>query len=378
MPLLSIARFFTTVLSLVLLGTMIYLAWTWHAGEIAIQDDGDLIRYREEWRLWTALALLAFSFLGRFLVVPLLARPDRGERSVPDRGNGQVLPGPRGSTLYVEEMGLKTGPTIIFTHGWAMDSTIWHYAKSDLGKRFRLIVWDLPGLGRSQGEITLENFAASLGTIVQWSNASKVVLVGHSIGGMTIQTLARDHAALFADRVAGAVLFNTTYLNPLKTMILPRFMQAIRFLLIEPIMRLTIALQPLIWLSNWQSYFSGMNQLANRIGFGKYVTWSQLNHVSLLSTRNPPGNINKGNLAMFRWDATGALGKTAVPVLLLAGRMDIVTKPNASDEIALQAQVATVQHIEGANHMGMLECADQYHAAVAAFATKALTPAPQP
>lgn len=368
MPLLSIVRFFTALLSLALLGVMIYFALSWYWGEVRVQDDGDLVRHREGWRLWTALALLVFSFAGRVVLVPLLARPDKGELSKPDRGNGEIVSAPNGTRLYVEDLGPQTAPTLILTHGWSMDSTIWHYAKLALARNFRVIVWDLPGLGKSDGAISVENFAESLGFLIDWSGQAKVVLVGHSIGGMTIQTLARDNPTLFADRVAGVVLFNTTYTNPLKTMILPRLMQAIRVPLLEPIMGLTILIQPLAWLSAWQSYFSGMCHLANRVGFGKHVTRSQLNHVSLLSTRNPPGNIAKGNLAMFRWDATGALAKTNVPVVLLAGQLDIVTKPQASTEIAGQTPLASVQMVEGANHMGMLESAEQYNSAVAAFA----------
>ncbi|NGP17205.1 alpha/beta fold hydrolase [Devosia aurantiaca] len=370
MPLIAIIRFFTTVISLIILGVMIYLAWSWYDGDLVREPDGDLVRLREDWRLYWALGLAAFSFLGKLVVAPLLARPDRGEKSKADRGAGQTIAGPNGSTLYVEDPGLRSGPTVILTHGWSMDSTIWHYAKRDLGRRFRVIVWDLPGLGLSKGPVSLENFAASLASVIAWSGADKVVLAGHSIGGMTIQTLARDNPTLFRERVAGVALLNTTFTNPLRTMILPRFMQAIRWPLLEPMFRLTILLHPLAWLSAWQSYLSGMTHLANRVGFGKYVTRSQLNHVSLLSTRNPQGEIAKGNLAMFRWDATAALAKVGVPVLLVAGEMDIVTKPSASVEIAAQAGSAAIRHIEGANHMGMLECAAQYNAALAAFVSE--------
>jgi pimeloyl-ACP methyl ester carboxylesterase len=371
MPLVSIVRLLTTVISLAILALTIYFAWSWYDGRLLEEVDGEIVRVREDWRLWLAVGLLVLSFLGRVIIVPLLARPDKGEPSRADRGAGQTIPGPVGSTLYVEETGLRDGPTLVLTHGWSMDSTIWHYAKRSLGQSFRVIVWDLPGLGQSKGEISLENFAASLGAVIAWSGAQKVVLVGHSIGGMTIQTLARDNPALITGQVSGIVLFNTTFTNPLRTMILPRLMQAIRWPLLEPMMRLTILLQPLAWLSAWQSYLSGMSHLANRIAFGKYVTRSQLEHVTLLATRNPPGNVSRGNLAMFRWDATGALAKAGVPVLLLAGDVDIVTKPEASDDIARQAAVAAVQRIEGANHMGMLERADDYNAAVAAFVTRA-------
>lgn len=367
MPLLSIIRLLTTVLSLIIVGFVVYLLWSWNQGELVQEADGDLVRVREDWRLWTALLLGAFSFLGKFLVLPLLAKGDHGEPSREDRGNGRIVSGAHGAQLYVEELGTPSQPTLILTHGWAMDNTIWHYAKRDLGKHFRIIVWDLPGLGQSKGDISLENFAANLAAIVEHSGAERVGLVGHSIGGMTIQTLARDNPAFFNTRVAGAVLVNTTYTNPLKTMILPRFMQAIRFPLLEPIMRLTILLQPLAWLSTWQSYLSGMSHIANRLGFGKYVTRSQLEHVTLLSTKNPPGNIQKGNLAMFRWDATGALASVSVPVLLLAGELDIVTKPAASIDISRQARNTSLETIEGVNHMGLMERADVYNAAMIRF-----------
>jgi pimeloyl-ACP methyl ester carboxylesterase len=89
--------------------------------------------------------------------------------------------------------------------------------------------------------------------------------------------------------------------------------------------------------------------------------------VTLLSTKNPPGNIQKGNLAMFRWDATGALGTTGVPVLLLAGELDIVTKPEASTAIAQQARSATLEIVPEVNHMGLMERSDVYNAAMIRF-----------
>lgn len=372
MPFLSIVRFLATLVSLGLLGLTAYLLWVWYDGDLVRQANGDLVRVREDWRIWTAIGLGLFSFLGKFLAVPLLARPDAGEPSLPERGAGQIVEQPGGSQIYVEETGLQSGPTLILTHGWALDSTIWHYARQSLHKSFRIIVWDLPGLGRSKGRISLESFAAELGSIILRSGADKVVLVGHSIGGMTIQTLARDRPELFLERVAGAVLLNTTYTNPLKTMILSGLAQAIRWPLLEPLMRLTILLQPLAWLSAWLSYLSGTAHIANRLGFGKYVTRSQLDHVTLLATRNPPGEVQKGNLAMFRWNATGALRDIDVPILVIAGEADIVTRPDASRELARQTPRAQIEVIEGVNHMGMLERADLYNSAVSAFAERVL------
>ncbi|SFV37341.1 Pimeloyl-ACP methyl ester carboxylesterase [Devosia crocina] len=370
MPLFFPVRVLTTLVSLLLLAATVYLLWSWYDGHLLVERaDGDVEPLREDWRLWTGLLLLGFSFLGRLVVVPLLARPDRDEPSVAARGTGEEVAGPMGTTLFIETLGRADGPTLILTHGWSMDSTIWHYAKRQLGQHFRLIVWDLPGLGRSRGPISLETFAACLAFIIERSGAPGVVLVGHSIGGMTIQTLARDFPDLVAQRVRGMVLFNTTYTNPLRTMILPRLMQALRWPVLEPLMRLTILLQPLAWLGAWQSYLSGMAHLGNRIGFGRYVTRSQLEHVTLLSTRNSQGSICRGNLAMFRWDATGVLAHLPVPVLAVAGAADIVTKPEASQAIVGEAAEGRLIEIAGVNHMGMLERAEAYNEAVAAFAS---------
>jgi pimeloyl-ACP methyl ester carboxylesterase len=352
------------------LGAGGYLLWSWYDGALILNDAGDLVRVREDWRLWTAIGLLAWSLLGRFLVTLLLAGPDR-RPSRRERANGHQRTGASGSTLYVEQHGPEDAPVILFTHGWGLDSTVWSYAKTDLADRFRLILWDLPGLGRSKRaagrELSLESFAADLAGLVR-STERPVVVVGHSIGGMTIQTLVRDHPEV-ANRLAGVVLLNTTYTNPLKTMIFSRTFLTLRPAL-EVMMRLAIWLQPLVWLSQWQSYLSGSAHMAHRFGFGKYVTRSQLDHSALLSTRNSPGVQARGNLAMFGWDATGDIANSTSPLLVVGGDRDLITKAEASETIAATG-AGRIEIIEGVNHMGFLERADRYNQLIGDFAAEA-------
>lgn len=368
MPLILMFRILTTLISIAVLGAAAYLLWSWYDGRIIADNEGVLHFIREDWRLITGLILIAWSFFGRVAVKPLLARKDN-DPSKPVRNDGRHIAGLSGSTLYVETLGPSNAPVIVMTHGWAMDSTIWYYAKRDLSKQFRIIVWDLPGLGRSKAgsKITLDDFAEDLKTIIGLGGESRVTLVGHSIGGMTIQTLAKNDPEFFEERVSGTVLINTTYTNPLKTMALSGLAQALRRPLIEPMMYLMIWLQPLAWLGAWQSYFSGSAHLSNRIGFGKFVTHSQLEHTTLLSTRNAPGIIARGNLAMFEWDATSAIAKVNSPILVLGGNMDIVTKADASRFIAAERAQASLRIVDGVNHMGFLERPDIYNQAIADF-----------
>lgn len=377
MPLIAIARVVSSLLSLVLLAICIYLLWSWYEGYVARDLDGELYRVRDGWRLWVGLALLAWSFLGRLILTPLIAGKDKEPPSRAERGEGKLIQGASGAQLYVESTGPVGAPVIVLTHGWGLDSTIWNYAKRDLSDH-RLILWDLPGLGRSRlaegRAVSLDDFAADLGTVIEQAGDQPVVLVGHSIGGMTIQTLARDNPALFEARVAGVVLVNTTYTNPLKTMIFSPLLTALRWPIIEPIMRLAIWLQPLAWLSAWQSYVSGSAHLANRLGFGRFVARSQLEHTTLLATRNPPAVQAKGNLAMFRWDASAVLHRITKPVLVLGGDLDLVTKLEASRVIAEGIPGARLQVVDGVNHMGFLEQAAVYNSAILQFAAAVRSP----
>ena len=370
MPLFSIVRFFTTLLSLVILAAAGYLLWSWYQGDLYRDAAGYLHRHRDAWRLWTGAALLAWTFLGRSILPLILARPD-ARPSKPERGNGQTVASPTGASIYVESHGRPEAGPIILTHGWGMDSTFWYYARQDLGDRFRLILWDLPGLGKSRPadkrQISLDAFAAELAALVEGCGSQRPVLVGHSIGGMTIQTLLLKYPQLHR-KIAGVVLLNTTFTNPLKTMICSGLMQALQKPVLEPAMKLVEALQPLVWLMNWQSYLSGSAHLASRIGFGRYVTRSQLDHSTLLSVRNPPGVEARGNLAMFHWDASDALRGSPVPALVIGGDMDIVTKLEANRAIADESELATLKVVEGVNHMGPMERADVYNPMIAAFA----------
>jgi pimeloyl-ACP methyl ester carboxylesterase len=369
MPLISILKVVFALLSIFVLAVAGWLLWSWWDGRLAPAADGQgLVFVRDDWRLWTGLALLAWSFVGRLVVVPLVAHGDT-DPSRPRRGVGLEIAG-EDARLWVERRGDSTGLPIVFTHGWGLDSTIWDYASRDLGRDHSLVLWDLPGLGLSKAGrtgVSLSAFAADLRTVVEHVGKTPVILVGHSIGGMTIQTLARDAPEFLRDRVAGIVLVNTTYTNPLRTMILSGFLKAVRKPLLEPAFRLAIWLQPLVWLGAWQSYLSGSAHIANRFGFGRYVTRSQLEHTTLLATRNSPAVQARGNLAMFNWDATRALAGLDVPLLVLAGSADLITKTEAGELLARDG-AGDLEVIHGVNHMGFLERAELYNAAIRRFA----------
>ena len=369
MAITFLLRALFTILSVAILIAAGALLYDWYDGDVIRTADG-YVRVREDWQLYVGGALLAWSFVGRWPVLWLLARRDT-DPSRPVREGGRQVQSATGATLYIEDGGSPYAQPIILTHGWSMDSTIWYYAKRDLAETHRVLAWDLPGLGRSKrggATICLSAFAQDLKTVIAQVGDRRAILVGHSIGGMIIETLARDDPAFFSQHVEKVVLCNTTYTNPLHTMIVPRLLQALRKPVIVPMMMLQIWLAPLVWLMQWQSYLSGSQHIAVRFGFGAHVTRSQLDHTALLMTRNSPAVVARGDLAMIRWDGSAGVAQLSVPTLVIGGDVDIVTKLEASEAIARRAPDARLETVAGANHMGPVEAHDRYNRSIAGFA----------
>ena len=351
--------------SLFLLGFSVWLIWQWWdlAGEAeALGLDG-----LSNERLYWALGLLAFSFFGRFPILMLLGR---GGRAMEDRGQGAMVEGADGSRLWTRLEGREDGPVLLMTHGWGMSSRIWADSRAALAGRFGLVLWDLPGAGRSTRPHgwSIEGFADDLRTVVDSVDPGRpVVLVGHSIGGMVVQTFCARHPELLNRRVAGVVLENTTYQNPLRTMIFSGVMTAAQPLIIL-LMRLDILLSPLVWLMNWQSYLSGSTHLAMRIaGFGARPTRAQLDLAARLPTKTSPAVQAHGNLAMIRWSVIDRLPDIRVPALVFAGGRDLVTSDHAGEFIARAMPAARLLRVPAAGHMGPLERHPDYVPAITAF-----------
>ncbi|MEP0919365.1 alpha/beta hydrolase [Leptolyngbya sp. DQ-M1] len=348
MPLDFLLRSFAGLLTIALLGGSGYILRQWYEGEW--QDD--------RW-LYLGIGLLLWSFLG-FLPVLLLRRLGRDEPK-PYRSNQvQRLVRPDGSEIKVEFYGDDHAPPLILTHGWGPDSTVWYYAKKQLAQQFRVIVWDLPGLGQSKKpknrDYSLEKYARDLNAVLEIAGDQPAILLGHSMGAMVLLTFCRLFPERLEQRVAGLVLVDGTYTNPLKTTILSKLLLALQKPLLEPLLYLAIVLSPLLHLTSWLSYLNGTTLLTTEIsGFTGRETRGQLNFSSLIGIKAPPGILARGVLAMFRFDETATLPKITVPTLVVVGRSDIATRPIASDRMSREVPQAQLEVLSPAGHMALME-----------------------
>ena len=126
-----------------------------------------------------------------------------------------------GTDVYVEIVEpadeAPARPTIVFVHGYCLDMGTFHFQRRDLTRRgeYRLVCYDQPGHGRSgrleSGDYEISALADTLRAVIEQTVPDgQLVLVGHSMGGMTIMALAERYPEMFDDRVAGTVLMATS------------------------------------------------------------------------------------------------------------------------------------------------------------------------
>jgi pimeloyl-ACP methyl ester carboxylesterase len=105
--------------------------------------------------------------------------------------------------------------TVVLSHGYAHSMDAWHFQRKALRGRYRLVFWDQRGHGRSgtgaPGSATIDQVGSDLSAVIDAVAAEgPLVLIGHSMGGMTIMALADRRPELFAERVVGVALVSTS------------------------------------------------------------------------------------------------------------------------------------------------------------------------
>jgi len=320
------------------------------------------------------LLLPLFSFGGRFLV-QFAFPPTQDEPHAMLQRTAQQVKGASDTNLYTETVGPANAPVLLFTHGWGMDNTEWYYAKRDLSNRFRLIFWDLPGLGKSgepqDRDFSLDRLAQDLRSVVATANGKPVILVGHSIGGMINLTFCRLFPDQLGRQVVGIIQVDTSYTNPVKTTENSSLSLALQKPVGEPILHAMIGLSPLVRLMNWLSYENGTSYLMNaKSAFAGAESRGQVDLVSRLQAEASPAVVARGTLAMFHWDATPVLPRIPVPVLLLVGRQDTTTLPEASRHMKEAIPGATIVEIDRGAHYSLLEQNQLIDSAIGEFAQK--------
>ena len=108
-----------------------------------------------------------------------------------------------GQSINTVEMGSPNRQKAILIHGWSSSSYALQPLMELLSKRYHVIAIDLPGYGKSEDlkeRVTIKRYADLIAELIRQISNGPVILVGHSMGGMTSLT-AVIHTPELIERV---------------------------------------------------------------------------------------------------------------------------------------------------------------------------------
>jgi pimeloyl-ACP methyl ester carboxylesterase len=265
-----------------------------------------------------------------------------------------------GTPLHAEVFGPPTGYPIVLTHGITCAIRAWAHQIADLSTDYRVIAFDHRGHGRSgvphRGGYRLEHLAADLDSVLEATLAprERAVLVGHSMGGITIAAWSshyRDKVRLRADAVA---LINTTtgdLVRKVKLFAVPRELSPARVMAARGVIN-TFGGFPLPAVAR----IPGRYAIA-MLAVGRDADPSAARLIYELFAQTPPEG--RGGCAKMLVEALGsrylALDGLTVPTLVIGSESDRLTPISQSRRIARTApNVVGLVELSG-GHCSMLE-----------------------
>jgi pimeloyl-ACP methyl ester carboxylesterase len=157
---------------------------------------------------WRRLTAADAEAVDRDPVAPLLAPLDRPQRRT-------TVTSADGTKLHVRTVGPDDAPTVVLAHGWTCSTDYWTPQLRTLCDEARLVTYDQRGHGRSEAgpghAFSADHLADDLEAVLDATVADggRAVLVGHSMGAMSILAWAHRHADSVRDRAAAALLAST-------------------------------------------------------------------------------------------------------------------------------------------------------------------------
>ncbi|MEE1772013.1 alpha/beta hydrolase [Streptomyces sp. JV185] len=289
----------------------------------------------------------------------------------PDGATGTAAGGaePAGSGTRRRRLFGRKDPapvTVVFSHGYCLSQDSWHFQRAALRGLVRTVHWDQRSHGRSERgraqadgvTVGIDQLGRDLKAVIDAAAPEgRLVLVGHSMGGMTMMALADQFPALVRDRVAAVALVGTSSgklgevsfglpvagVNAVRR-VLPGVLRALgsQAELVERGRRATADL------------FAG---LIKRYSFGsRDIDPAVERFAERLIESTPIDVVAEFYPAFTEHDKSGALPAFRdMPVLILAGDKDLVTPSSHSETIADHLPDAELVIVPDGGHLVMLE-----------------------
>ncbi len=271
-------------------------------------------------------------------------------------GRSLIVPTDDGAHLAVTVAGPDDGPTVVLSHCWTGSRAVWGTVarRLVLGGN-RVVLYDQRGHGRSTNAETLPSvpmLGHDLRAVLEATDARDVVLVGHSMGGMSVQSYATEHPDHFVERVHGVVLVATAA-RVLGRSVPGRLLHSA--------------------LGDGKREWARRGRVGRLMVRGSLGRWARRSHVDLtLETFADTTGVARAGylLAMAAMDLRAGLERIAVPATVLVGTRDLLTPPRLARQLADALPQSELWILPGAGHMLPLEEPDRIVDAIRATAKR--------
>ena len=290
---------------------------------------------------------IVFTLSSSILLIVFCLAQACAEDEAPPEARSQMVSNPvfKGDT-YLEQWGDEDDPSVILVHGLGNNGARdWKNVAPLLSKRFHVITFDLPGLGRSSKLNQLyspDNYARFVDWVAGKYAKNPFILIGHSMGA----NIALDYASLHPSKVkqlilmdAAGILHRTSFSKHLIDDFKP------------------------VW---WMHLIPSSEQLTETLGFGiedydKFPFAINLILSTEFGRRKFLGAdpIKISGLAMVQKDFSGQLEQVTMPTLLIWGGKDTIAPLRTGKMLEALLPNATLQIIPESQHVPMTQTPQQ-------------------
>jgi pimeloyl-ACP methyl ester carboxylesterase len=282
-----------------------------------------------------------------------------------DRDRSYIVTTPDGVPLAVREAGpADAHVTMVFVHGFCLRMGAFHFQRTRLPDRLgpgvRMVFYDQRGHGRS-GEAAPETYTLTqLGEDLQSvlkaiAPRGVVVLVGHSMGGMTVLAHARQFPEQYGGRIVGAAIISSAAegvtRSPLGEILKNPALEAIRF---------TARSAPKLIHRGRNVSRSLIGPILRAASYSDMQVSRSLDAFSQRMMNGTPIPTMVGFLeALEKHDETAGLWTLLkVPTLIACGDHDLLTPDEYSRKMAASLPRSELVIVTGASHLALLDKPD--------------------
>jgi pimeloyl-ACP methyl ester carboxylesterase len=272
-------------------------------------------------------------------------------------GRSLVVPTDDGAHLAVTIAGPEDGPTVVLAHCWTGSRAIWATVARRLALGgHRVVLYDQRGHGQSTNSDSLpsiDGLGHDLRTVLEATDATDAVLVGHSMGGMTIQSYAALHPEDFEQRARSVVLVATAA-RTLGRTVPGRVVHRA--------------------LGDGRQEWTRRGRVGRALVRGSLGQQARRAHVDLtLETFAATTGVARAGylVAMAAMDLREGLANITVPTTVLVGTRDRLTPVRSGRQLAAAIPDADLVILPGAGHMLPLEAPDRIIDAVRSTSRRA-------